>query len=334
MMPLNSEAPSHSNPDRPIIPKHSHPVETGRYLLATNEIDRLYQKVSQCITNRSPGAIIYGRPRLGKTRALNYLLLILPESFEKIPIYFITSRRYKNPNENIFFEDLLKDIGHGIPYAGKANVKRERLLKYLVEKTNTTGLNRLIFLIDDAQHLHGIHYEWLMDLDNELDRHGISLTVFLFGQKELEDQRSVFLATGKQQIIGRFMVQQFQFSGIKTLEDLKECLISYDEHSEHPAGTDVSFTHYYFPHVFMQGFRLADYAETLFHLFENIRKEAGLRGKMEIPMQYLTLSVEYVLKNFGYDNECLSSITVNQWAEAIESSGYIDAEIIQNITRK
>lgn len=68
---------------RPFIPKGTHPVETGKYLISTNEIDRMYQTVLQWIENRMPGAIIYGRPRLGKTRAITYLMNCLPQDFGK-----------------------------------------------------------------------------------------------------------------------------------------------------------------------------------------------------------------------------------------------------------
>ncbi len=61
---------------RPYVPKGVHPIETGRYLIATNEIERMYQTISKWIQNRSPGGIIHGRPRIGKTRAINYLLVV------------------------------------------------------------------------------------------------------------------------------------------------------------------------------------------------------------------------------------------------------------------
>lgn len=43
-----------SNSIRPYIPKGTHPVETGKYLISTNEIDRMYQTVLQWIGNRIP----------------------------------------------------------------------------------------------------------------------------------------------------------------------------------------------------------------------------------------------------------------------------------------
>lgn len=318
--------------NRPIIPKGSHPIETGRYLLPTNEINRLYQKINQCLNNRFPGAIIYGRPRLGKTRAIKYLTLILPETFNNLPIFFIKCRQYKNPNEAVFFEDILRDVGHSVIFSGKANIKRDRLMKCLLEKADISGQKRIVFFIDDAQRLHELQFGWLMDIYNELDSNGTSLTVFLVGQKELADQRSVFINLDKQQIIGRFMVQQYKFKGIITKEDLYECLSGYDLECEFPENSNFSFTRFYFPKAYDDNeFRLVNYTDDLFSIFKELRQKAGLKSSFEIPMQYFTSTIEFVLINYGIEGKDLSNISKNQWVEAIEYSGYIDSEIYQSI---
>jgi len=54
---------------RPIIPPGTHPIEQGQYILPTLEINRLMDKIVQIIKDGAPGMIVYGRPRLGKTRA-------------------------------------------------------------------------------------------------------------------------------------------------------------------------------------------------------------------------------------------------------------------------
>lgn len=56
----------------------------------------MYQTVLKWVENRIPGAIIYGRPRLGKTRAISYLINCLPQDFGETPIYHIHCRKYKN----------------------------------------------------------------------------------------------------------------------------------------------------------------------------------------------------------------------------------------------
>jgi hypothetical protein len=317
---------------RPFIPKGSHPIETGRYLLATNEIIRLHQTVSRWIENRAPGGIIYGRPRLGKTRAINYLMHDLPSEFGKqMPIFHMCCRQYKNPNESSFFEDILKDIGHALPSTGKANQKRDRVLRFLLECGEASGQHRIVLFIDDAQRLFEIQYGWLMDIYNELDRAGISLTVILVGQTELIHQRSAFLQAKKAQIIGRFMVHEYKFTGIKSIHDIRACLIGYDSISEFPQDSGWSFVRYFFPEAFETGFRLENCAEDILHAFAALRQEEGLLKAIEIPMQYFTLTVEYVLRRFGVNGDFTSSITVNHWKEAILNSGYIQAEIFQDV---
>ncbi|GAE28593.1 hypothetical protein JCM9140_4841 [Halalkalibacter wakoensis JCM 9140] len=310
---------------RPLFPKGTHPIETGRYLIGTNEIDHLYKKVVQCLTNRSTGVIIHGRPRLGKTRALEYLMRILPEEFDNIPIYFLLSREYKNANENIFFQDILLDIGHAVPFSGKADKKRQRLLWFLIERANQSGKRRIVFFIDDAQRLVDMQYGWLMDIYNDLDRVGISLTVFLVGQDELVNRRSSFGAEGKQQIIGRFMVHQHQFSGVKTKGDLEEILEGYDKYS-YPQDTTWTMTRYYFPTAYLNGFRLKNFTDSIFEAFIQLRKAAGIRSKIEIPMQYITLTIEYLLREFGVEGENLEGLSDEHFEEAVENSGYIEAE--------
>lgn len=319
--------------ERPLVPKGSHPIETGRYLIATNEIIRMYHTVTQWIENRSPGGIIYGRPRLGKTKAIHYLMVDLPSEFGKyLPVFFMCCRQYKQPNENVFFEDLLKDVGHGLPASGKPNVKRDRLLKFFLERVESSGQKRIVLFIDDAQRLFEIQYDWLMDIYNELDRAGASMTVILVGQEELIHQRSAFIQARKAQIIGRFMVHEHKFTGIKNLVDLSACLSGYDTKSEYPKESGWSFTRYYFPEAFfMKEFRLEQCAEDLYDVFKSLRQEAGLMKQTEIPMQYLTLTVEYALRRFGVNGEDVEWLTRTHWKEAIKQSGYIEAEMYQEV---
>ncbi|MHA4069065.1 AAA family ATPase [Bacillus cereus] len=315
---------------RPFIPKGTHPVETGKYLISTNEIDRMYQTVLQWIENRMPGAIIYGRPRLGKTRAITYLMNCLPQDFGKnMPIYHVRCRRYKQPNENSFFEDLLLAVGHSSAIQGKANVKRMRLLRFLVERADSSSINKVVFFIDDAQRLVEMHYDWLMDLFNELEQYGITLTTILVGQKELVYQRSAFISGEKFQIVGRFMSQEYQFKGIKTLTDLKICLTGYDDYCEYPIDSKWSFTRYFFTDSFIRGYRLHHSAEELYQVFIDLRREHGLSQKVEIPMQYITLTIEYALKKFGSNGLDLTRIEKVQWEESIKNSGYIQSELYQ-----
>jgi len=101
------------------------------------------------------------------------------------------------------------------------------------------------------------------------------------------------------------------------------CLKAYDAESEYPEGSGCFFTQYYFPEIFPLGFRLENNTDLLFEAFNEIRQESGLFSKLEIPMQYLTLIIEYVLKNYGMNKK---EISKKDWKLAIDFSGYIDSE--------
>lgn len=312
---------------RPDVPAGSHPIETTRYILPTPSIDSSYDAVLQWIENRAPGGMIHGKPRLGKTRAIQYLSRLLNEKFgDKLPVITLLCRDYKVPSESTFFEDLLRAAGHALYKSGRASAKRDRLVEYLSEKVEFSLQNRLVLFIDEAQKLHEQHYKWLIDLHNDLDALDVAVIVLLVGQDELVHQYSAFQQTEKTQIIGRFMVHQLKFHGLKGESEIKKCLGAYDVDSEYPDGSGWSFTRYFYPAVFNSGFRLASSAGSLWEAFRLIKDACGLPGNSEIPMQYFCRTVEFVLKRYGTHEEASGEVSIEMWKEAIRASGYIDAE--------
>ena len=312
---------------RPAVEPGTHPIDTTRYLVSTPPIDLFLDAVCNWINNRVPGATVYGRPRYGKTRAIKFLSLMLAEKFgPHLPVITRSCRNYSQPREGVFFEDLLRAAGHSLCDKGTAAAKRHRLNEFLFEKIERSGQDRLILFLDEAQRLHEQHYNWLIDIHNELDGRNQVLIVILVGQEQLLHQFSAFQHTAKTQIIGRFMVHQLRFPGLASEKDMSFCLANYDVDSEYPPGSGFSFTRYYFPSAFESGLRLENYAPMAWQAFREIREESLLPIKREIPMQYLCRTVEYVLRKFGTLEEFPTQLTPAQWKEAIKKSGYTDAE--------
>jgi hypothetical protein len=317
----------HSTLERPKVEPGVHPIQTTRYLLFTPSIEALLNEVCQWIENRVPGGMVYGKPRIGKTRAIKYLRLLLIQKFsDTLPIITLSCNDYTVPREGAFFQDLLRVAGHAVWKGGNAAAKRHRLNEFLIQKIELSGHDRLILFVDEAQKLHEQHYKWLIDLHNELDRHGLVLIVVLVGQEELLHQFSTFQLTKKTQIIGRFMSHQFRFRGLKSAHEMRTCLRNYDVNSEYPPGSSFAFTRYYFPAAFESGLRLEKYASVLWEAFREVREEAQLPITREIPMQYFCRTVEYVLKQFGTLEELARDLSLAQWKEAISKSGYANAE--------
>lgn len=309
---------------RPNIVDGTHPIQRGRYLLMTPVIEEFYDAVSQWITNRTPGGMIYGRPRLGKSTAIEYLTKLLPEQFGNIPIITFLCRDYKVPSERAFFSDFLDSAGHGM-LGGEPTKRRNRLRDYLFQIAHQSGQDRLILFADEAQKLHEQQYRWLIDVNNELNNLGVSLIALLVGQEELIHQYTAFSYADKAQIIGRFMLHRFQFRGLKNIDDIRASLKSYDSNSEFPEGSGWSYTRFFFPSAFQRGWRLASTAEDLWKAFCDINDQYGIPGRIEIPMQYFCRAVEHVLISCGTDNS-EATVSENSWKEGIEISRYVDLE--------
>ena len=64
-----------------------HPLETGNYRIATAAIQAFYDLITKCLRYRIPGALVYGPSRIGKTRAIEYLRLLMAANFPKITTY-------------------------------------------------------------------------------------------------------------------------------------------------------------------------------------------------------------------------------------------------------
>ncbi|EAZ85485.1 hypothetical protein BB14905_14850 [Bacillus sp. B14905] len=303
-----------------------HPIETGRYIICTEQINNAKAIVFNWIDKRMPGAIIYGKPRMGKTSLINYIRRTLNEEFDTpIPTFHIMCKTYASPKESTFFGDLLASVGHSLSLEGSTPEKRIRLNNYLVNTVEKSNQNKLVFFIDDAQRLTDIQYNWLMDIYNELDAYGICLISVLVSQEEIITRLNRFRERKLTQIIGRFMSDDYRFTGVMTKDDLSYLLNEYDEGSEYPVGSNISFTQHYFPTNYEKGFRLFNYLPQLLSAFAQIQDEHDIVEFKEIPMLYITRAVEFILRNYSENEHNVSEITVQNWIEAIEESGYVNA---------
>lgn len=256
--------------------------------------------------NRLPGMIVYGRPRLGKTSAIKFAIENLPAYMAApLPILIANSNAYKVPSEEKFFVDLLQDFNFPFTAKRKPSDLRNQIVNLLMEKAEKSRLRRIILIMDEAQRLTEFHYDWLMDIYNQLDREKISMSVICVGHEQLLSRRTHFLENKHSQIIGRFMTHEHRFFGLTSLEEIKRVLRCYDspDISSYPENSGWSYTRYFFPEGFDRGHRFENDAGTIYHHFMALRREHGVSSDLEIPMEYFAFSVEYALKIYGAHGE-------------------------------
>ncbi|RCW40581.1 AAA family ATPase [Paenibacillus prosopidis] len=323
--------------ERPNVQVGTHPIEQGHYLIPTKEVLRLMESIYKIVNNRLPGMIVYGRPRLGKTSAVKFAIENLPTQIgAPLPIIIANSNAYRVPSEEKFFLDLLNDFKFPFPARRKPAEMRRQIVNLMLEKAEKSKMRRIILIMDEAHRLTEFHYNWLMDIYNELDREKISMSVISVGQEELLSRRTFFLEQKKSQIIGRFMTHEHHFFGLRTLEEIKLVLRCYDsaDISSYPVDSDWSYTRFFFPDGFQNGERLEKEAKQLYKLFVEIRKEHGVSTDFEIPMEYFAFTIENALKIYGAHGDQCEWISNNQWKEAIKITGYIESEIYMALAHK
>ena len=302
----------------------SHPIVLQTYILATPSIDEVYQEVKTCIRHRTPGAMLIGTSRFGKTYAVRYMASIMKEEFPKIVVVTFGCKKKKAPVESAFFENILEAIGHENPHAGTNSAKRTRLTNMLTGMVNRSGQNLLIVFADEAQRLEVIEYEWLRDVHDDLERRGIRMVTFLVGQQKLVNQKNAFKTQGEMQIVARFMIDEMPFHGVRTAQDIATCLAGYDM-GVYPAASDWTYTRFFLPHAYNEGLRLVDHADELWDSFNQAHAAAGFQFKLEIPMQYFSRAVEIALTDCSDHDNPNFKLTPVIWDSAVQASKFVVA---------
>ena len=177
--------PTSEHPQRP-IDSALHPIATGNYRIATPAIQAFYTLVGRCLRYRITGGLVYGPSRIGKTRAIEYLRLLLAETYPKITTYHAqasTSRGIpRGRSSRTFSRPPAIRIPMAAPTPPSASASPTRKIK---EACSKSGSGVVILFCDEAQRYDENEYEWLRDVHDGLDRLQIKLFTFLVGQQDL-----------------------------------------------------------------------------------------------------------------------------------------------------
>jgi type II secretory pathway predicted ATPase ExeA len=189
-------------------------VLAGRaFLVKTPACIEYYTKLKSWFSMGIQGAIVVGRPRLGKTSGTRWVLGAIQMVFGKVPYVEIPIRKQHLHNEGAFFQFMLKCCKHKYYNRGSVADKRDRLFEALLARARRSSIRMVILFIDEAQELEELHYQWLRNISNELDSAGYRIFCLLVGQKELINKRNSLLVEEMEQIVSRFMTEVLMFSG-------------------------------------------------------------------------------------------------------------------------
>jgi type II secretory pathway predicted ATPase ExeA len=294
------------------------------YIIPTPSIDTAYDQVKVCIRHRTPGAMLLGPSRFGKTYAVRYMDSALQEDFPNLASIGFTAEKKKQPVESAFFENLLVAAGHKEAHSGTNSVKRQRLNAKFLEIVDRSKRNILNVFADEAHRFEALEYEWLWDIHDQLEKHSVRMITFLIGNQKLKQQKNAFREAGETPIISRFMIDEIPFQGIRSAQDVATCLQGYDE-ATYPEGSDWTYTRFFFPKAWQEGLRFLKEADALWQAFVDAHIAANFRFAIDIPMTYFARAVEIACMDYADKDAADFRFTPGIWKSVVEYSKYVVA---------
>lgn len=265
-----------------------HPMMRATTALPTRPIEELVNAIRGWLDYLLPGALVWGRVRVGKSEAISYICGNAGELLgSNIPTfrYSCAYSQESATTEGRFFESLLVALGYELAEFGRVETKKQRTIEFLVEQAKDRGEDRVILFVDEAQWLGDMQYRYLMILHNELNSRGVRLITILVGQPELLEAKRACRSAGKGHVMGRFMTCTHHFQGVVGEADLGRLLSALDDGDEFPVGSGWSYSAFFAPRAFEAGFRLEPHAVLIWRTIQQVLNEEGLPEAKETTMQ-------------------------------------------------
>ncbi|MFC7518841.1 ATP-binding protein [Herbaspirillum sp. GCM10030257] len=302
-------------------------VLAGRaFLIRTPVCTLFYAHLERWLTCGMLGAIVYGRPRFGKSSAARWALSALKYALAPVPWIEVPVRRQHKDNEGAFFQHLLQCTRNQWAKKGTVTERRNRLTDALTARAKRSPVRTVILFFDEAHLLNELHYSWLINISNELEGRGLRLFCLLVGQQQLLGQKANFIQDGRDEYVARFMTEDWALPGISSYEEFARCLKQYDD-AIYPADSERPFASYYLPEAVRDGWHIQYLAKPLYETMQHFWADAGRRDAMVIPMHYVTSSLVILLNELGRFDASLPVIPQKTFQTAVSRSGFGNALI-------
>lgn len=271
---------------------NTHPIVIKDYTVLTPMITTTYSLVRERVWTRRTGAFLYARPRMGKTRCATVLQRLLSVEFPEVHVTRISADQRRSSTDVGFVSDLLE--AEGLPVKKRPTYKEmlSRLLVHVTTSVTARAGKQFVLLVDEMQMLSEADLRILLVLHNRLEMADITMTTIGFAQPEILETRSALLTSKAFNLIARFLSEPIPFDGCAGREDLATILVAYDDEKRYPENSDWTYTRFFFPEAYESGFRLKDYADSIWLALVEAAKPLGTGT---VPMEHLTRTIEYLL---------------------------------------
>lgn len=123
------------------------------------------------------------------------------------------------------------------------------------------------------------------------------------------------------------MTHIHEFHGLSHIDDIVRILKCYDEGSEWPKQSGISYTQHFLPHAFANQWRLWQQSKAIWDCFRETRQKAGMGPLKELSMQAFTQVIGCLLVDLSKRDSDELMLENDNILDAIENTAYIHQDL-------
>lgn len=296
-----------------------HPIyDPFAVVLDTKALNKLHETITRLLWTGSTGAYITGFARTGKTTALQVIekSLFFRDGSE-VPVHRVTIPLRDKPTICSVLRNMCSRANLKFKSHDSSDQLVSTFLEFLLDKTVTFNAKRIVLIVDEMQRLLPKQLHAFAEIYDVMMEAKVALMTIFVGN--LDESKALLEALNPKsynQITGRFFTQKETFEGLLSRHDVAHCLKQYDL-SHYPLPDGPTYTGYFLPDEFENGWRLESLSGKLWKAFHVYQEELGLPSW---GMQYFISTVNTLLIDY-LPNLDLNEIDDNVFDECVRLSG-------------
>jgi hypothetical protein len=310
-----------------------HPVFLDHaWVASTGPITAFNTAVTTALQLSLPSLVVAGPPGVGKTTA-SYDLFDALASENKVVPWRASAVDIKTRRDTPRFYRSFQRAAH----ARSLNSMRLPVLSEQENAVNSIVLSceeaktqRVVLFIDEAQQLE---YETLVSLKDTMERLAVrrlQLLVLLLGEPDIRLKAGQLMSQpGGSSLVHRFFASTHEYHGLKA-GDLV-LLMKHIDHAHWPENGGPTYTEYFAPKLYRQGWRLYTQAPLLWSEFESQAGGMGLDASaLEVMPRFAVRAIRFILSELHREAGQANDMRVLV-GRAVSNSGFARAQEVNSI---